>query len=255
MPRGKPPKRNPPGQRVQLHRAISKLGFGSRTQAWDWIRAGEIRVDGQIVTDPLTWIDLDRQQVTYQGQIGATVPPITLAMHKPAGVVTTRSDERGRRTVYDLLPADLPWVFPAGRLDADSEGLLIFTNDSRLSVRLTEPAHRVPKSYQVTVNREVSEAVLDKLRRGIELEDGKTRPAQADRTNSPAGEPIFRMVLTEGRNRQIRRMWAAVGFRVKRLVRTAIGRYQLGDLPTGECRLLDAREVERLLQGESGGEQ
>jgi 23S rRNA pseudouridine2605 synthase len=252
MSRGKPPKGSGPGRRVQLHRAISKLGFGSRTQAWDWIRKGEIRVDGHIVTDPLTWIDLDRQQVAYQGQTSATFSPITLAMHKPAGIVTTRSDERGRRTVYDLLPPELPWVFPAGRLDADSEGLLIFTNDSRLSVRLTEPAHRVPKTYQVTVNREVPETIIDKLRKGIVLEDGKTRPTQVERVEPQTGEPVFRMVLTEGRNRQIRRMWEAVGFRVKRLVRTAIGQYPLGKLPAGECRLLDAKEVERLLQGEAG---
>ncbi len=250
MARGKPPKRSPPGRRVQLHRAISKLGFGSRTQAWDWIRAGEICVDGRTVTDPLAWIDLDRQQVTYQGQASGAGPPITLAMHKPAGVVTTRSDERGRRTVYDLLPAGLPWVFPAGRLDADSEGLLIFTNDSRLSVRLTEPAHRVPKTYHVMVNGEVPNAILSKLRSGIMLDDGQTRPAQVDRLEPQDGAGVFRMVLTEGRNRQIRRMWAAVGFRVKRLVRVGIGQYQLGDLPAGSCRPLAARDRERLLDAQ-----
>jgi 23S rRNA pseudouridine2605 synthase len=249
MARGKPPERSPAGRRVQLHRAISKLGFGSRTQAWDWIRAGEIRVDGRIVTEPLTWIDLDRQQVSYQGQESGAVSAITLAMHKPAGVVTTRRDERGRRTVYDLLPNDLPWVFPAGRLDADSEGLLIFTNDSRLSVRLTEPAHRVPKTYRVTINGPVSATILEKLRRGIMLKDGRTCPAVVEGIEE-TGDSIFRMVLTEGRNRQIRRMWAAVGFRVKRLVRIAIGNYPLGDLAAGDCRLLDPQDLKRL--GEPG---
>ena len=247
MSRGKPPKRSLPGRRVQLHRAISKLGFGSRTQAWDWIRAGEIRVDGRIVTEPLTWIDLDRQQVTYQGQGSSAVPPVTLAMHKPAGVVTTRSDERGRPTVYDLLPPDVPWMFPAGRLDADSEGLLIFTNDSRLSVQLTEPAHRVSKTYRVTVNGNVSAAILEKLRSGIMLEDGRTRPALVEWIGTENGDSLFRMVLTEGRNRQIRRMWAAVGFRVKRLVRIAIGQYEMGNLAAGSCRWLDAQELSYLL--------
>src|SRR4051794_18634405 len=110
-----------PGRRVQLHRALSKLGWGSRSQAWDWIRAGEVRVDGQVVTEPLTWVDLDRQQITRGGQLPTPAAPLILALHKPRGIVTTRSDERGRRTVYDLLPAGLPWVFPIGRLDADSE--------------------------------------------------------------------------------------------------------------------------------------
>src|SRR5256885_1554783 len=133
------PHSRPSGRRVQLHRALSKLGWGSRTQAWTWIQAGEVCVDGRVVTDPLTWIDLDRQHVTRGGQSAAPVAPRTLALHKPRDVVTTRSDERGRRTVYDLLPPGLPWMFPAGRLDADSEGLLVFTTDAALAVRLTEP--------------------------------------------------------------------------------------------------------------------
>src|SRR6516164_7246981 len=136
------------GRRVQLHRALSKLGWGSRTQAWAWIQAGEVRVDGRVVTDPLTWVDLDRQRITRGGEGPPAAGPLTLALHKPRGVVTTRSDERGRRTVYDLLPPGLPWVFPAGRLDADSEGLLLVTNDALLSVRLTDPAHHIPKTYE-----------------------------------------------------------------------------------------------------------
>src|SRR6478672_3798466 len=122
-----------PGRRAQLHRAVSKLGHGSRGQAWGWIKAGQIEVDGVVVTDPLVWVDLDRQTITRRGEQAAPRPPVTLALHKPRGVVTTRDDERGRPTVYDLLPPDLPWVFPAGRLDADSEGLLILTSDSELS--------------------------------------------------------------------------------------------------------------------------
>src|SRR6202030_3892174 len=112
-------KKGQPGGRVQLHRAVSKLGWGSRTQAWDWVRAGEVRVDGRVVTDPLPWVDLERQRITRDVPAGAAVaapgPPLTLALHKPRGIVTTRRDEHGRRTVYDLLPPDLPWIFPVGR--------------------------------------------------------------------------------------------------------------------------------------------
>jgi pseudouridine synthase len=231
---------------VQLHRALSKLGWGSRTQAWDWVRAGEVCVDGQVVTDPLTWVDLDRQRVTRLGREAAPAEPLTLALHKPAGVVTTRRDERGRRTVYDLLPAGLPWVFPVGRLDADSEGLLILTNDARLAVRLTEPEHAVPKTYRVAVNGVPTEEELERLRQGVDLADGRTRPAQVRLRRRGGHRAVLEVVLTEGRNRQVRRMLAAVGYRVRRLVRMAVGGLELGDLPAGACRRLSPSEVESI---------
>jgi 23S rRNA pseudouridine2605 synthase len=237
------PKR--PGQRVQLHRALSKLGWGSRGQAWEWVRAGEVRVDGRVVTDPLAWVDLDHQRITRARQ-AAPAEPLTLALHKPAGVVTTRRDERGRRTVYDLLPPGLPWLFPAGRLDADSEGLLILTNDSALSTRLTGPEHHVPKTYHVRVKGCPDEAALARLRDGVELSDGRTRPARVRLLRRGKATSLLELTLTEGRNRQVRRMMAAVGHRVRRLVRVAIGAYHLGDLPPGTCRPLDEEEC-RLL--------
>jgi 23S rRNA pseudouridine2605 synthase len=238
--------RGPTGQRVQLHRALSKLGWGSRTQAWEWIRAGEVCVDGHVVTDPLTWVDIDRQQITRSGAEAPAAPRLVLALHKPRGIVTTRRDERGRRTVYDLLPPGLPWVFPAGRLDADSEGLLILTNDAPLAVRLTEPEHHVAKTYQVTIRGQPTPEAVAQLQQGVPLADGRTRPA-AVRVLGPRGDAtLIEMVLTEGRNRQIRRTWAALGHRVRRLVRVAIGTYALADLPAGECRVLDPDEIARL---------
>ncbi len=242
-------KPKPPGRRAQLHRALSKLGWGSRTQAWEWIRAGEVCVDDRVVTDPLTWVDLDRQRISRRGR-SETAATLTVALHKPRGVVTTRSDELGRRTVYDLLPPGLPWVFPAGRLDADSEGLLILTNDSQLSTRLTEPEQHLPKTYRVTVSGEPAPETLERLRTGIELDDGPTRPAGVRVLRRRATSTLVEMVLIEGRNRQIRRMWATVGHRVRRLVRTAVGGYELGDLAPGEHCFLDAAAVERLLSTE-----
>jgi 23S rRNA pseudouridine2605 synthase len=237
-----------PGRRVQLHRALSKLGWGSRAQAWDWVRAGEVCVDGRVVTDPLTWVDLDRQRITRRGEPAPGPATLTLALHKPRGVVTTRRDERGRRTVYDLLPPGLPWVFPAGRLDADSEGLLILSGDAALAVRLTEPAHRIPKTYHVTLDAPTAEADLDRLRRGVDLPGGRTRPARVRRLGGE-GSPVLEIVLTEGRNRQVRRMAAAVGRRVRRLVRVAIGGLELGNLPPGACRVLDEADRALLLGG------
>jgi 23S rRNA pseudouridine2605 synthase len=234
-----PPRKSQPGRRVQLHRALAKLGLGSRTQAWDWIRAGEIAVDGRIVRDPLVWVDLDRERITRLGEAPPRRVPCTLALHKPMGVVTTRSDEKGRRTVYDLLPADLPWIFPVGRLDANSEGLLILTSDSELAVRLTE----IPKTYHVWVRGPLSPQALRELQEGITLADGVTRPAQVRVLHARNGEAQLEMVLTEGRNRQIRRMVQAVGSRVRRLRRVAIGAYTLGNLPPGEYRELTAKDL------------
>lgn len=247
----------PPGRRVQLHRALSKLGWGSRGQAWDWIASGQVRVEGRIITDPLTWVDLDRQRITRVGQEelqeSASRPSFTVALHKPRGLVTTRRDEHGRRTVYDLLPPDWPWLFPVGRLDADSEGLLILTNDSALAVRLTEPKHGIAKTYRVTVAGCPSPEVVQHLCEGIDLSDGRTRPAEVRLLAARKQNSVLEIVLREGRNRQIRRMLAAVGHRVRRLVRVAIGGYGLGELPSGAFRPLGDKEREALLGGDGGG--
>ncbi len=238
----------PTGRRVHLHRAVSKLGWGSRTQARDWIRAGEVRVDGRVVTDPLTWIDLDRQKVTRVGQPGPSLAAVTVALHKPRGVITTRSDERGRPTVYDLLPPELPWLLPVGRLDAESEGLLLLTTDHELSVRLTDPEHHVPKTYRVTVAGQPTPAVLERLSRGVELTDGLTRPAVVRQAGHTTRGAVLEVILTEGRNRQIRRMLAAVGHKVRKLVRVAVGGYRLGDLAVGGARILDAADLRSLVE-------
>lgn len=237
-----------PGQRVQLHRALSKLGWGSRTQAWEWIRAGTVCVDGRVEKNPLAWVDLGSQHITREGREAGPRRSLTLALHKPRGVVTTRRDERGRRTVYDLLPTGLPWIFPAGRLDADSEGLLILTSDSSLAVRLTEPEHHVPRIYHLTLRGRPSPEALAQVRRGMVLDDGPTRPAPVRILEHFPDATLVEMILTEGRNRQARRMWHALGYRVRRLLRVAIGGYQLGDLAPGAHRILDDSEVRMLTQ-------
>jgi 23S rRNA pseudouridine2605 synthase len=231
---------------VQLHRSLSKLGLGSRTQARDWIRQGRVRVDGQVVRDPLTWVDLDTQTITCDEGAPQRTEHVTLMLHKPAGVVTTARDERGRRTVYTLLPSDLPWIFPVGRLDAESEGLLLFTSDSALATHLTDPDHAVAKVYHVTLDGVPDEAALERLRTGIDLPDGRTRPCDVRRL----APRVLEFTLTEGRNRQLRRMAWQVGFRVERLVRVALGGLALGDLAAGAWRWLTPEEVAGLTGGE-----
>jgi len=154
--------------------------------------------------------------------------------------------------VYDLLPPGLPWIFPAGRLDADSEGLLILTTDAALAVRLTEPEQHVPKTYHVTVTGRPTPEGLRRLREGVELDDGMTRPAAVRVLRTDGDATTLEVILTEGRNRQLRRMLRVVGHRVRRLLRVAIGRYKLGDLPAGRTRELQEVEVLLLAQDQSG---
>jgi 23S rRNA pseudouridine2605 synthase len=236
-----------PGRRVQLHRAVAKLGWGSRQQAVAWIRAGEIEVDGLVVREPLTWIDLDLHKITRLGKSAAPQERVVLALHKPRRIVTTRSDELNRRTVYDLLPEGMSYLFPVGRLDADSEGLLIMTNDASLAVRLTEPSHAVRKTYRVTVVGRPDDEALRRLREGVELSDGPTRPVVVRIISQRGRRTVAEMVLTEGRNRQVRRMWASVGHKVRRLMRVAIGGFLLGDLTPGASIRLETDDIERLI--------
>jgi len=170
-----------------------------------------------------------------------------LVMHKPVGYITSRTDPAGRATVYDLL-GDQAWVFPVGRLDRDTSGLLVLTNDHRLGQRLTDPEHRVRKTYHARVRGLPEDAALRVLREGTPLGDGSlTRPAEVRRLGvARGGSSWLEIVLTEGKNRQVRRMCAAVGHEVEELVRVRIGRLCLGNLAPGEWRRLDRDEIARL---------
>jgi 23S rRNA pseudouridine2605 synthase len=234
----------PPGNRPlkTLERVLSKAGLGSRTEARKWIAAGRASVNGKVVRDPDTWLDLERDRVTFDGKPVESAEKIYLLLYKPAGYLTTRRDPQGRPTIYDLVAEEQRSLAYVGRLDLDTSGLLILTNDTQFAERLTNPDYEVPKTYRVTASRAMTDAELDRLRAGVELKDGLTRPAIVERVD----DRRFDLTITEGRNRQVRRMVEALGAEVVELVRIAIGPVTIGSLAAGSTRLLTADEVRQL---------
>lgn len=250
--KGGRPRRQSPGQlrgRLSLARALSKFGVCSRKQAERIIEAGRVRVGGSVVLWPARRIDPRRDVVTVDARrVRDQTERIVIALHKPQGYITTRSEPKGRATVYDLLGGVGRWVFPVGRLDRDSSGLLILTNDHRLGERLTSPDAHVPKTYHARVLGMPEQQALQVLREGVRLEDGSvTRRSRVRLLGSPrGGSSWLEVVLTEGKNRQVRRMCAAVGHDVAELVRVGIGGLGLQDLAPGEWRQLTDAEVRAL---------
>ncbi len=235
-----------PTRKKTVDRVLSRAGACSRTQARAAIAAGRVQVNGRTVRDPDAWIDPGRDRVALDGQALRARGKEVWALHKPAGFVTTAADERGRTTVYALLPPEATWLAPVGRLDRDSSGLLLFTNDSDLAAAITAPVHQLPKSYEVRCAGRLDAHALARLRDGVELHDGRTLPARVERIAGDEREVTLRIELVEGRNRQIRRMVRAVGARVVALHRTRIGPLALGALPAGACRRLEPGEVAQL---------
>jgi pseudouridine synthase len=229
----------------------------SRKEAARWIEAGRVRVDGILVRGAARRIDPRKSRVSVDGQrVGDDTERIVIALHKPVGYITSRGDPRGRPTVYDLIGEVGRWVFPVGRLDQDSSGLLILTNDHRLGQRLSDPEHHVPKTYHVLVEGLPDREAVETLRTGVTLPDGTvTRPARVRAIGAARGRTWLEIVLTEGKNRQVRRMCAQVGHDVHALTRVRLGGLSLGDLASGEWRRLSAGEREALLgaHGTIGG--
>lgn len=195
-------------------------------------------MNGKVVENPDLWIDFERDKVLFDGKPLRVRERVYILLHKPAGYLTTFRDPEKRRTVYDLIPDVETFVSPVGRLDLDTSGLLILTNDTQLAERLTNPDHHVPKAYLVRCAHPLSDEALARLRAGVELNDGPTRPAQVRRV----GDSQIEITITEGRNRQVRRMIEAVGSEVVELARTAIGPLRLGDLEAGAWRNLTQAE-------------
>ncbi len=230
-----------------LERVISKAGLGSRTEARSWIGAGRVRVNGKVIQTPDHWVDLERDRVTLDGKPVKPGRMLYILLYKPTGYITTYRDPEGRPTVYDLLDGVDSFVGTVGRLDQDTSGLLLLTNDNAFAERVTNPGHEIPKTYLVKTSTLLSEGDLERLRNGVELSDGPTRPAQVKRIRDSAKYTFIELTITEGRNRQVRRMIEAVGGKVLKLVRTAIGPIQIGSLEIGKWRVLaDAERAELL---------
>lgn len=248
-------KRQQPGEtklakdRVTLDRAFSKAGVFSRTEALKRIKSGAVRVNGKVVKEPASWVSLSRDSIQCDGRPLRKRPRLYLMLYKPTGVVTSHGDPGQRKTVYDLLTGLDEWVFPVGRLDLDTSGLLIMTNDTALGEQMTNPLSKVPKTYQLKINFHPTPEQLDQLKNGIELDNGETTlPAKVKVLRQNEKYSFLELVLVEGKNRQVRRMIESLGGRVMKLVRTRIGNLALGTLPIGRYRVLTHLELAQLLK-------
>jgi len=230
---------------LRLQKWLARCGYGSRRACEQLIRQGRVAVNGAPAALG-TKIDPTRDTITVDGKPVQPPPSkhVYLMLHKPRGYVTTCKDPHAPRTVMELLKDAPAPVFPVGRLDADSEGLLLFTNDGAFANRLMHPRYKLPKTYRVWVVGIPSERALRQLREGVQLEDGRTAPAQVKRIRTERNRTLLEIVLYEGRKRQIRRMCQAVGHPVQRLVRIAIGNLRLPrDLKPGQWRALTDAEL------------
>jgi 23S rRNA pseudouridine2605 synthase len=240
-------------RRHGVARTISKLGWGSRTQAAQWVREGRVRVNGRVVHDAELPVRQGLDRIDIDGQEPVPATRIALMLNKPSGLVTTVKDERGRATVYSCFAdAALPWLAPIGRLDKASEGLLLFSNDPAWAARITEPNSGPPKTYHVQIDRLPDPALLAALVRGAVSKGERLKARSARCLRRGDKNAWLEIVLDEGRNRQIRRLLEAFEVSVLRLVRVAIGSLSLGMLTKGQWRMLTQKEMDLLSQNAAG---
>jgi pseudouridine synthase len=235
----------------RLQKALAHAGVASRRAAERLVHEGRVAVNGQIVRTLGVRVDPARDVLAVDGRpVAPASRPVYLALHKPPGYVTTARDQRGRPTVLALVHSP-ERVYPVGRLDTDSEGLLLLTNDGELALHLTHPRYGVPKEYYAFVQGVPDERALAAVRGGVDLEEGRTAPADVAMVSTDGDRSWLRLVLKQGWKRQVRRMLAAVGYPVERLIRTRVGSVELDALPVGAVRALTDAEVDRLRR-ESG---
>ena len=230
----------------RLQKLLARAGVASRRSSEELIRAGRVTVNGEVVTELGTKADPETDDVRVDGERLRSEQKRVLLLHKPPGVVTTLNDPEGRPTIRHFLPELFERVYPVGRLDFNSSGLLLLTNDGDLAARLLHPRYRIPRTYRVKVDGHPSEAALARLRRGIKLDDGVTGPSQVVIEKRLPTKTWLRMTIREGRRREIRRMCEAVGHLVDKLVRVQFGPIELDRLPPGRWRFLQEEELDAL---------
>ena len=234
-------------RRVGLARALSKLGYCSRSQAAELIRAGRVTLNGGICRNPEAPVRSKQDRIELDGAPLAAQAKVYLMLNKPRGVVTTASDEKGRETVYAYLDPALPWVAPVGRLDKASEGLLLLTNESEWAARLLAPETHLDRIYHVQIGAVADAALIESLIQGVRTEDGSVLRAKSVQILRGGKKNTWlEIVLDEGKNRHIRRMLAQLEINVLRLLRVAIGQLALGELPKGRSRSLTTAEKQAL---------
>ncbi len=220
--------------------------MGSRTIAADWIREGRVRVNGRVERNPEAWVHPTADRILLDGRLLRPEDRVYIVLYKPKGYLCTRQDPQGRPTIYELMSGVKSWVFNIGRLDLDTSGLLILTNDTELGELLTNPVYKVPKTYLVKANTLLTDEQLQRLRDGVELADGPTLPAVVRRVRDSGKYTHVEIQIHEGRNRQVRRMVEALDAKVLKLVRTAIGPLEIAGLEIGKHRPLANTEVQAL---------
>jgi 23S rRNA pseudouridine2605 synthase len=234
-------------KRTGLARALSKLGFCSRSKAWDFIKSGRVKVNGIVRTDPEWRVALGVDRIEFDRQQIQEVAPVYIMLNKPRGLVTTTSDEKGRPTVFQCFEGgDLPRIMPIGRLDKASEGLLLFSNDTQWAAHISSPESNIAKVYHVQIDRHAGAELLERMRDGVLSEGERLRVKNVSVIRAGEKNCWLEIVLGEGKNRHIRRMLNALDVNVMRLIRVGIGSLKLGDLPKGKFRRLIPAEVSAL---------
>jgi 23S rRNA pseudouridine2605 synthase len=232
---------------ITLDRVLSRFGLASRTAAREAIRAGRLKVNGRVARDPECWVRPGQDTVQLDGERLKPTRRIYLLFYKPKGVITSHGDPAGRKTAYDYLDGLGHWVVPVGRLDKDTSGLLLLTNDNEFADFVASPASQVPKTYLAKLSGLVSDEIIARLSAGVQMKRGDWAKPQSVRRVEDRGKYTWlEMVLTEGKNREVRRMVEAVGFKVLKLVRTHIGPLALQGLEVGKWRELKSAEVAAL---------
>ena len=231
--------------KVPLERALSKLGLASRRETRGWVTAGRLKVNGRVVKDPLSPVVPEKDLFELDGKRLQQKQRRTILLYKPKGVVTTKSDERGRKTVFDVLPPEFKGLHPVGRLDMFSTGLLLLTNDTQLSAHLTDPANKIIRVYAVTVEGNFPPEKVRAAEKGVMDAGELLKPLKVTLRKASGKESHLVVELAEGKNREIRRLFASLGHEVTALKRVAFGPLALGQLQPGEFRIVDKSELKK----------